>query len=493
MDSVVADLAHHFAEAAVAGEGERAAHYAERAAIQALDRGAAQQAVDLFERALDLLSADADPGGLQRDRLYAQLAQCCWVVFDQPLLTDVCRRWLKLGRQLDDPVTRVNAAGWLPLSFVYTSVPESRDIEAIAEALRIDLRGVDLDDRRRFTFLGTWCATDAPGLRARLLTGVAFGWAWGVPLAPLADALPARTPLALADEGLRLAHLSKDAQIIDEVRFLRASPLTGSPDVDELLRESESTVGLEYPMGGSGRQLAAVALARLARLDDLRAMTDEMLRVAERNGDLLIRLQAHTLHAATLLARGHMEDAQGQTDRALQVNPEQPANQLSYAILTVARMLSTGQADEARPIAELLDSSPALDGSHLTGVAAAAQGDLDTARAVLSTWHEAGHALPADGELPGRLWGLAECAHAVGDAEAARHLYEHLARFDGQLLVYGLFFIPASAASVLGRLAETLGEHDRARGHYTEALALEESCGAEMFAARTRQALTRLG
>jgi hypothetical protein len=111
---------------------------------------------------------------------------------------------------------------------------------------------------------------------------------------------------------------------------------------------------------------------------------------------------------------------------------------------------------------------------------------------VLGSWHAADHELPDDATLPGRLWGLAECAHAVGDAEAARHLYEHLTPFDGQLLVYGLSFIPASAASTLGRLAETLGDHDRARGHYTDALALEESCGAQTLAARTSQALARI-
>lgn len=73
-DSAVAELAHHFAEAAVAGEGERAAHYAERAAVQTLDRGAPEQAVELFERALDLLPDDADPEGRRRGELPAACA-----------------------------------------------------------------------------------------------------------------------------------------------------------------------------------------------------------------------------------------------------------------------------------------------------------------------------------------------------------------------------------------------------------------------------------
>ena len=92
----------------------------------------------------------------------------------------------------------------------------------------------------------------------------------------------------------------------------------------------------------------------------------------------------------------------------------------------------------------------------------------------------------------GRLWGLAECAHAVGDQDAARHLYDHLTPYDGQLLIYAFQFIAASAAFTLGLLAETLDQRDRALAHYTDALALEEGCGAETLAARTREALARV-
>ena len=117
---------------------------------------------------------------------------------------------------------------------------------------------------------------------------------------------------------------------------------------------------------------------------------------------------------------------------------------------------------------------------------AVAQGDLETPRAVLDAWHAAGHELPVDLMRSGRLWGLAVCAHAVGDQDAARHLYDHLTPYDGQLLLYAFQFIAASAAFTLGLLAETLDQRDRALAHYTDALALEEGCGAETLAVRTR-------
>ena len=143
-------------------------------------------------------------------------------------------------------------------------------------------------------------------------------------------------------------------------------------------------------------------------------------------------------------------------------------------------------------MAEQLDSDSSLDCSHLVAVAAIAQGDLDHLRAVLEDWHAGGQQLPLDLMRSGRIWGLAECAHAAGDTDAAQILYEQLAPYDGQLLVYAFQFICASAAFTLGLLAETLDQHDRAVGHYTDALALEESCGATALAARTRQALARV-
>ena len=102
---------------------------------------------------------------------------------------------------------------------------------------------------------------------------------------------------------------------------------------------------------------------------------------------------------------------------------------------------------------EQLDSDSPLDCSHLVAVAAIAQGDLDHLRAVLEDWHAGGQQLPLDLMRSGRIWGLAECAHAVGDKDAAQILYEQLAPYDGQLLVYAFQFICASAAFTLGLLA----------------------------------------
>lgn len=493
-DGAVSELAHHFAEAAAVGEGERAARYAERAAVQALDRGAPAQAAELLQRALELLpTEEADPDGRRRDRLYAQLASCRYTLWDLERIEATAQAWLALAKERRDYGMRVNATVWLLLSWTLRKTPETAELAEITETLRIDPDGVDVGDDPRLSTRGVWSATDAPGLRAFLLGNIALVWGFGVPLEALGEDLPAGDPLGLAEEACRVATASADPEITDDVNFARLVALTASPNAEVMLRDAERTVAVGYPMGGGGLVQLGLAHVRLGRLDDLPALSAEELRIAKQTGDRVMEGAGWGARAIEALLRGSFEDARIATERSLQAAPDQPTFQMINASLTVARLLAEGHPDDARPIAEALDGSPALDNSHLVGAVAAAQGDLETAGAVLAAWHTEGRPLPSNFALPGRLWGLAECTQAVGDADAARHLYEPLTAYDGQLLLFGIEFCPASAAFTLGLLAETFDDRDRALGHYTEALEFEERIGATVLAARTREALSRIG
>jgi class 3 adenylate cyclase/tetratricopeptide (TPR) repeat protein len=364
-DSAVAELAHHFGEAAAVGEGERAARYTERAAVLALERAAPEQAVELFERALEFMSPELDPHGTRREELYAQLAHCLWVTFDAPRLEDVCRRWLALARELDDDATRLFAAAWLVNSFIGRAVLEPADVAEVAEALRVDPWSLDLDGRRRFSSRGRWCAADAPGLRTALLAGLCVGWSWGVPFDALADDLPAETPLALADEALRLAGESTDPEIDEDARFCRLSPLAVVPDAELLLREARATVAVGYQTGGGGHHPVGLALARLGRFDELLALADQMLERGEQTGDRLLPAFARHWQAAVALARGHYEDARRASEQMLAAFPEQPAFQLTHAVQIVAVLLGSGQADQARAIADVILANSPIESSHL--------------------------------------------------------------------------------------------------------------------------------
>ena len=492
-ESAVADLAHHFTEAAALGEGERASRYAERAALLALGRAAPEQAADLLERALELLPVNADPDGLWRERLYAQIVPCHWVMFDLERLEEFSRAWLNLGRELGDDVMLLNAVPWVIDSFTWVRPPEPEDFELIVEALGVDVWSLDLSGRRRLSLRWSWRDLDAPGLRAWLLGNLSADWAFGLPLQTIAGELPGDAPLALADEACRVVAQSADSESADEALYWRCWTLLGSPDAEAQMEDAKRAGGMNFAVFGGGRLVGGLALARLGHFDKLRDWTDETLLLAERSGDRMLLSNGLAQQALEALVRGRPDEARRAVEQAVETAPEAPSLQLSAAAFAVAELLAAGQPNDARPLAERLDSSPLYDCSHLVGAVAAAQGDTDTARAVLDTWKAAGHPLVADFMHSARLWAYTECAHTVGDQDAARLLYDELLPYDGQLLLWAWCFAPSSADFTLGRLAETLGDHDRALGHYTEALTFEESCGAETLASRTRQALARIG
>jgi class 3 adenylate cyclase/tetratricopeptide (TPR) repeat protein len=491
-DHAVADLAHHFAEAAAGGEGERAATYTERAALQAMDRGATEQAIQLMERALELLPPDADPDGLRRDRLYQYLCQLSWVVADPARGADPSRRWLALGEALGDDAMRAVAAGWLAVSFIWRAAPGPDDLAALVSALHVDPVTLDLHGRQCLMLKRSWASLDVPAVSSTLLAFFGAAWALGVPLDAIADELPAADPLALGDLACRVAQRSAHPQWEEQSRFLRGYALIVAPDAHALLATSEEAVDQGYTYGGGGWMLKSFALARLGRLDDLRAWADEMLVVAERSGDRVVGASGHRARAVEALARGRLDDGQRATDKILDVLPAESPIIFAHTELTIGRLLASGDTDQARRIVDTLDASSPLDTKHLLGAVAVAQGDLDTARAVLDSWHAANRRVRLDFSRTAQLWGLAQCARALQDRDAAAVLYDSLRPYDGQFLLVSLDFISASAAHVLGQLTETFNQPDRAAKHYTDALAFEQKCGAHSLTSQTREALARL-
>jgi tetratricopeptide (TPR) repeat protein len=325
-----------------------------------------------------------------------------------------------------------------------------------------------------------------------LLGSIAYPWAYNVRLEGLIPDLPADSPLALADEACGLAAASADPEIIDETQWCRLTTLAGHPEVDEYLREAERTIAAGYSFGAAGWTQLMIAHVRLGRLDELATLSAEMQEIGDRTGDRLVHGMAGAAATSEALLRGRIEDARIATDNVIASAPDVAILQLGWAQLTVARLLHAGRPDEARAIADRLAAAPAIDYAPFAAAVARAQGDLDPSREVLAAWHAGGHMLAQESELGARLWALAECAHALGDQDAAGRLYDQLLPYDGQLLNLAVGWVPASAAFTLGLLAETLGDRDRAPRHYTEAIAFEERIRAEVLAVRTRAALARI-
>ncbi len=436
---------------------------------------------------------DADSDGRWRDRLYAQYAFSLYTLFDLERLEETAREWMALALEQDDYGMRVYATVWLILSGVFRKAPGTADLDLIAETLRIDPEQVRTKGTRRLSWRGNWCETDALGLRSILLGTIAFNWDLGYPMEGLGEDLPAETPLGLAEIARGLAAQSIDAEVGDEADWNRLATMIAYPDADALYCEAKRITELGFQFGGAGWIQFTLAKARLGHLDDMPDLGDSLMKLAEDFGDRVIELSAWCSRANNAMLKGRFDDANAAIDHASQCVPDQPALQGVVEALATERLLAMGLPDEARLLAEALDAKSAYNHSHLVGVIGAARGDLETARAVVEEWKSADYPLPVTLSLPGRLWGLAVCAHAIGDAEAARRLYDPVLPYDGQLLLYGMAFLPAGAAYVLGLLAETFGEPDRAVAHFRDALEFEERIGAVPLADQTREALARIG
>ncbi|MCB0828750.1 MAG: AAA family ATPase [Solirubrobacterales bacterium] len=491
--TTVIELAHHFAEAAAVGQGKRATAYAERAAGQARERGAPGQAADFLRRALELLPADDDRDGRWRDRLYAQLASCLYTQYDLERLEVVARDWMALALEHDDYGMRVYATVWLVVSGTWKKARESEDLERIAATLRIDPATVRTEGARRLSWRGGWCETDQAGLRALLLGTIAYNWDLGYGMDELAGELPADDPLSLTQKARELAAASRDPDIADEVEWNRLSAMIADPDAAALSREAERVIELGFSVGGGGRIELVLANARLGRLDEVLAIVDGHMDIAREKGDRVIEIGVWCARTNEALLRGRFDDAKAAMAEASRIAAGEPSLESLMAMVAVGRQIAMGQFDQARLIAEDLDQAEAFDYSYIVGAIATAQGDLETARSALAYWERSGHPLAAKLALPARLWGLSVCAHAVGDEDAARRLYEPLTDYDGQLLLVTMAFFPASAAYVLGLLAETFGEPERAAAHFRDALEFEQRIGAVPLADQTRDALARLG
>ena len=78
-------------------------------------------------------------------------------------------------------------------------------------------------------------------------------------------------PLAMADEACRVAELSADPEIIGDTRMCRSWALAATPDAGAVLPGAERAAQLGYHVAAGAFVPAALALARLGRLDELRS------------------------------------------------------------------------------------------------------------------------------------------------------------------------------------------------------------------------------
>jgi len=459
------ELAHHFSEAAVGGDVDKALDYCRLAGHSALVQGDAHLGIEHFERALRVCELSRFDDTYRCD-LLIELGEA-WSTADdlsraRPILSEAidlaqtlglprraaratlayCRLWPDLWRTDSHVATLLEQA--------LASLPETDD------PLRARLLARQAQERSR--------ATVRPSETVQAASAVAMARRCGDRHA-LAHALLASL---YSDWPDRPEHLSSVAQ---EIRLLAESV----EDVD-LCAHAAVLAGAAH--AAQGDMAAAIRAHRR-----LRTCLHSSRRPSHR--------------AALLMAEGSAAACAGDLDRALAYSAtagELARRQGMNALAGLQQFQWTAIAIERGRIVDVgdtVDRAVAASGNNLlwrtvSACARAAQDDPGPARKVLSE-------LPENGNSPSALDHLflesllAELAALTGDTDAAAAMVEVLTPFRGDWITAGpVPVVRGPVARWLGILCATTGRFEEALGHFDEAAASEPVALVPAISATTK-------
>ena len=449
------ELAHHFVEAAPAGDALRALDYAERAGHEALRALAYEQAADLFDAALRVLDLTPEPDESRRGELVLARGQA-QMHAGEDAARDCLLEAVALAKSLDDSDLLGRAALSLGGFGLSPGIVDDELVGVLEEALA----AVDPADG---------------ALRARLLVRLAVAIYW--------SQQPDRRN-ALVDEAVAIARRLGDpatlAFVLDQGRIATSGP-------DHLERELAWVHELFALSEQLGDHEAAVRarvthIDLLLELDDLPAadMAIAMLdRIATDVRDPRARSYIPLHRARRALMEGRAEEAERLIDEGVKL--AWSLHDSTVPILAGAQLFSLRRAqgrlgELEAAVHQFADSLPAMPAWRcaLAVLYLDAGRELEARREVE---HLAGRGFadfPRDNVWMVSMALLAELCEGLGDGERARLVEQLLEPFAARNVVSpeGIFGGPVTR--YLALCAAARGDWDTARAHMTAARAAAE-------------------
>jgi DNA-binding SARP family transcriptional activator/tetratricopeptide (TPR) repeat protein len=462
------ELAHHFLEAAGDAGSPKALAYHQLAGQQALAALAYEDAVRLFELALqqpterdrrcELLLSLADArmraGDMQAARAtWVQAADSAKALGDRELFA---RAALGYGGQQSD-----------------FGLVNQRLIELLEEALEL------LD-------------ADRPALRARVLArlGEALYWVEAPGAAERRDALSA--------EAVRLARGSGDQGALAAALHGRWYA-TWAPDTaeerrtlaDELVRVA-SRAG-DRQMALRGRMWSVVSVLELGAIEAAGVEIEEYAAEAQALGQPHHRAWPALWLGAVAILQGRLGAAEELNREALAAGARAPDAALIEDMATLQQWFlddERGRRDALEGALEsFTDRFPGFASWRLPlALRQLAAGDPGTARAELDRFLDAGlDGARRDANWLATMTLLAEISATLGETAAADDLYRLLAPYADRSVVLGFgAACRGSVALQLGQLAALLGRREDAEVHFAAAFEANQRMGARAALAHTR-------
>jgi class 3 adenylate cyclase len=469
----LAELAHHFYQAAPGGDVQKATDYARRAGDRSVELLAYEEAAGHYERALQVLELHAKADERQRYELLRALGRA-YVRSDLPeQALATTERALALAESFGDPRLQAeaamgyfDAAGRGPLAFSGAGRP------ALERALAA-LEGQE--------------GAEAARLLARLSQLAA----------PKFETRTHEERLALARRAKAIADRSGDlAARLDALRSLYDA-LSGPAATAERIVLGEERIRVAEQMGDRPAILAArdFRLVDLGELGDMGAVRQEVPAIC----DLADTMREpwfsawRPIWSATLAtAEGRYAEAEGfvMEYAPIVARTQHPGFQGALASQLYDIRRAQGRLVELEGL--LLDFSKQFGVLPLTESALAylylEEGRLDEACSAFE--HLAAKDftdVPAETNTLTILALGAELSRRLPDRRRAALLYDILLPYaDRQIVTNNAALFIGSASYSLGELAATMGRWDDAERHFEQALAFNERIGVWPWLARTQ-------
>ena len=476
LDPHLAELAHHFFEAAAGGGAGKAVGYAERAGRRALALLAYEEAARLFKMALAALSLARPPGEDQaRCRLLLALGDALTRMGERQAAREELLRAAGIARRY----RMAEELGQAALAYAgYTFERGASDRQVIpllqeARAMLTEKQG-------------------AGPVRARVLAHLAVA---------LRDQ-PDRGPRdALSREAVALARASGDPPTLAYTLACRVNALMGPGDPQGRLAIAEELRALARAMQDTqleqvGEHHRAMVFLETGRMGEYREALDAAERLAAEVRQPARHCMVSVVKASLALLEGRFADAEALVKLALRFGGSSvPWDAVIFSrVQRFALRLEDGRLAEMEPaIRRSVEEFPTrplfrcLLARLLTEL-----GDEDGARSVfeqLAAGRFAG--IPVNNDLLLSLSHLAEVAWFLRDADRGAVLHGLLLPYRG-LVVDTLETSTGAADRYLGLAALTAGDLETAELHLRDALHLNASIGAQPWAARTQADLASL-
>lgn len=469
----LARLAHHFAEAAPAGEPERALDYARRAGDQAMDASAYEEAVELYRRALEAL------GSIGADEVRR------------------CDLLLRLGGAL------VRAGQYEEAKSTYLSAVETARKLEDAERLALAALGygepqveAGMVDRQLLALLQEALDDLGPkneALRARVLARFSLELTFS-DRAELRD--------AISFEAIEIARRLNEVGALASALRARWLAVWG-PDgleertavAEELLELARSTGDREIELIGRARR--ATCLIEAARIGPAETDIAAHAGLADELRMPYHQWVAASMQAMRALLQGSPETAEERADAALATLPIR--RDAVYAHLNQLTQIrwDQGRLGELRGTwQELADRFPQVWYSR--GWLALADGEAGReydARRSLRSMIDGLNELPLYGNLLPALALAAPAAALLGDVQAAESVRRILLPYADRAVVLSAphpVLCSGSAALYLAMAEATMSRWEEAEDHFASAIGVNTQLGARSLLARTQLEFARM-